>query len=137
MLPGSRDADEIRAYIAGNPVTGLSASAIRDELYHWSQQLESWNDQEIQRTENRLRKREAAIMRWGGLGLAIVGIPACFAIPPVGLTVAITGAGITIYSVIKEELERRRKAKLDEPADLAADRTKALIGELHRRDTIG
>jgi hypothetical protein len=137
MLPGLRDADEIRAYIAEHPVTGLSARDIYDELDHWRQQLEFWRDLEIQRAENKLRKSEAALIRWGGLSIAIGGIPACFAILPVGLAISIVGASITVYGEIKQDIERRRKAKLDEPIELALSRREALIDELRRRDTVG
>jgi hypothetical protein len=54
--------------------------------------------------------------------MAIAGILVCFAMPPIGLTISILGAGIAVYGAIKQDIERRRKAKLDESIDLALDR---------------
>ena len=124
---------DIQTYIANNPVAGLNDLALVSEIEHWQRLLEAQRHFELSKSENMLAKSERRVLRWGGLTISLAGIPACFAILPIGLAVSIAGAGITVYGEFKQWRERRRRNATMEPVQLAIDRREALISELMRR----
>lgn len=123
------DNDELREYCSRHPISGaLAANEIVRELSHWHTLCSDRLHEEV-RTARGNPLSIANVYRLGGGAIALLGFPAAFAGPIVGISVAVAGLGLYIYGEIKDLREKRRR----ESIRLALERCKALDLELRNR----
>jgi hypothetical protein len=134
QFPPLRDnPEEIREFANRHPVAAIVAEDLRLEIEYWQRLLEARRDIELTRARNPAAIYERRLLRWGGLVMALAGIPACFAAPVIGLPIAVVGACLTVYDVVKQLVKDGRSRASTEAVDAAVARREALIAEFFRR----
>ncbi len=123
----------IRGYFSDHAIEGLTDDELDDEAEHWEEQLDAEAKRKNAADRSPATRRRYRVLRWGGLGTAILGVPAAFAAPVIGVPIALAGLGVAVYGEVTGQKERRAKAKRNERLRLVKDRLRQLIRETRRR----
>lgn len=133
----SDNPDEIREFADHHPVADMAVDDLGVEIEYWRRMLEARRDIELTRTRNPIRIFERRFLRWGGVLIALAGLPACFLAPIIGFPIAVAGACLTIYDVSKQVRGDRSSRTSAAAVDVAVTRREALIDEVLRHHSAG
>lgn len=132
--PGIRLPHDVRRFVARHPINSLSIEELYEERDYWatSFRLEGFQSTGAEgRTAAEVGMRQ--VLRYGGIGLAVAGIPASFVAWPIGLGLAIAGLLVTGSQEIYAFQDRRREGAALANVKPSLDRWEAVEAEIAER----
>ena len=130
--PDINNPEEIRRFFSENPVDTLSPEEISREIDHWRITFVYEKHTHSQQNQSFGKRASKQTVRWGGITIALVGIPVAFAVWPIGLCVSLAGAGVTLYGEYSSHREDMRKEERDNKLEPIVTRREKLIARLQQ-----
>ena len=118
----SNDANELWEQMLLRPVTTLQETELSEEVSHWLDELDKIHRQ----ISSPFKSQLLLFSKWGGSIATVLGLPAVFAAPPLGVALAIAG----IAALIAGHVGARSKKRRDDDLEIRLNMIKARLQEI-------
>jgi hypothetical protein len=127
----------LASYFQSCQVTEMSDAELADEFFYLCEEVDSLTlrlaNLEYKRNNDANTDSLKQSIRWGGVLIAGIALPACFADFWVGFTVSIAGLALTFYALADDMAEEQNRKTSAEIVFLAKERIKTLRTEIAGR----
>jgi hypothetical protein len=131
-LPELGNVGNIENYIYNHPINGMTTIELELEYNHWCVALRerAWEEHMLSIRVRNVPDYSKLIYRWGGLLLAIFGVPAGFGDPWVGFCISIGGVCMGMWGAVSDQADDVNRNNAMKASAIAFDRWQAIGKEI-------